>query len=177
MNEQFIVPASSFIGSSYDTYGKPRVEQAQRYSQTRWEQSIKPQLGAAEIWGKDRYETTLAPYARQVVAVTRPYYEKAKHSLQDIYKVYLLPTYRVTSPYVERTYHHGRKFTVDTALPFAEWIGNRTIVYISRIIWPRVQILYGENIEPQLSRISQRLGRYRDGKKVEEVVKDVIRLY
>ena len=175
VNEQVILPASAFLESSYNTYGRPRVVQAQNLSQERWEKLIKPRLEATISWTKDRYEITVAPYTTKIKAVTQPHYDNALHSLQEIFQVKLLPRYRVASPYVEQTYYHGRKFVVETALPFADWIGNRTIVYISRIIWPRLQIIYGENIEPQLSRIGQRLGRYRDSKKVEQIVENVSR--
>ena len=151
------------------------MEQVQKLSKGRWEQSIKPQIEALEIWSKNRYETTLAPHARKLIVATQPYYQNAVYRLLNVYHVRLLPTYRAASPYAEQTYQHGRKFTLETALPFAEWVGNRTIVYISRIVLPRIQILYGENIEPQLSRIGQRLGRYRDSKKVEQVAQDVKR--
>ena len=175
MNEQVIRPASDFVESSYNTYGRPRAIRAQKLSQERWERSIKPQLGAAKAWAEDNYKISVAPYTTKLRGVIQPCYQIAIHSLKGIYEVKVLPTYRLASPYLEQTYYHGRKFALETALPFADWVGNRTIVYISRIIWPRVQILYGENIEPQLFRIGQRLGRYRDSKKVEQVAENISR--
>lgn len=119
----------------------------------------------------------MAPYTTKAKGVVQPYYYNAIQGLREIYEVRVLPRYKVASPYVEQTYYHGQKFVLETALPFADWVGNRTIVYISRIVWPRLQILYGENIEPQLSRIGQRLGRYRDSKKIEQVIESVSRYH
>lgn len=134
-------------------------------------------MEAAKIWTRDRYEINVAPYTTEVKGVVQPYYYNAIQGLQEIYEVRFLPRYKAASPYVEQTYYHGRKFVLETALPFADWVGNRTIIYISRIVWPRLQILYGENIEPQLSRIGQRLGRYRDSKKIEQVIESVSRYH
>jgi hypothetical protein len=47
--------------------------------------------------------------------------------------------------------------------------------FFERRIFPRIRLLYGENVEPQLVRIGERLGRYRDGRKLKAAVDDVDR--
>lgn len=47
------------------------------------------------------------------------------------------------------------------------------MVFLERNVFPKIKILYGENVEPQLIRIGERLGRYRDGKKVKAAVEEV----
>ena len=175
INEKVVHPATDYVVTSYGTHGKPRVQQVQQLSQAQWEKYVKPQLEVAESWSRDRYETTLAPLAQKVLGAVRPYYDQTKMEMMIVHKHNILPAYKYALPRFDAAYQQGRRFTVNTALPFADWVGNRTIVYFSRIVWPRVQILYGENIEPQLARISQRLGRYRDSKKIQSVVSDVKR--
>jgi hypothetical protein len=46
---------------------------------------------------------------------------------------------------------------------------------VLRTAWPKVRVLYGENVEPQLVRIGERLGRYRDGKAIRDAVDEVDR--
>ena len=66
-------------------------------------------------------------------------------------------------------------FTRNTAIPYSKWAWTTGVVFVDRIIWPKLRILYGENVEPQLVRIGERLGRYRDGKKLMAVVDGVDR--
>ena len=69
----------------------------------------------------------------------------------------------------------GQSFVLDTGLPYTQWAWTSTAAFVNRTLWPRLTILYGENVEPQLVRISERLGRYRDGKKAKAVVESVAR--
>ncbi len=55
----------------------------------------------------------------------------------------------------------------DRCLLTGLWGGTSVVAFFDRTLWPSMRILYGENVEPQLVRISERLGRYRDGKKVK----------
>ena len=67
-------------------------------------------------------------------------------------------------------------FTLNTAIPYTQWAWTTASVFLDRTVWPKVRILYGENVEPQLVRIGERLGRYRDGKKLKAVIDEVDRL-
>ena len=83
------------------------------------------------------------------------------------------PVYRKTAPIAQRLYRDGYDFTVTTAIPQAQYAGNILGVFWQRQIWPTVRVLYGENVEPQLNRITERLGRYKDGKKLEAEIKSL----
>jgi hypothetical protein len=66
-------------------------------------------------------------------------------------------------------------FAFNTAIPYSQWAWTTTTVFLDRTVWPKLRILYGENVEPQLVRIGERLGRYRDGKKLKAVIDKVDR--
>ena len=91
----------------------------------------------------------------------------------DIWQLELEPVYRRTAPYAQKFFTQGRQFAVETALPQAQYAGSAAWTFWVRQIWPKLAVLYGENVEPQLMRITERLGRYRDEKQLEADVKSV----
>ena len=117
-----------------------------------------------------QYDSTLGPHVQKVQDAVSPYYTNVKASASDFYELELLPAYKHTAPYAKKFYGHAHRFSVNTALPYARWGTDLTFTFVRRQIWPRIQVLYGENVEPQIFKISQRLGRYRDEKKIEAAV-------
>ena len=83
--------------------------------------------------------------------------------------------YIASRPHVEKAYTFGHKLTTEIGLPYAKRAWSSAVVFIDRTIWPQLRILYGENVEPQLVRIGERLGRYRDGKKLKAAMEGVTR--
>lgn len=73
---------------------------------------------------------------------------------------------------MEETYAFGHKLAVETGLPYAKSVLASTALFFDRTLWPKIRILYGENVEPQLVRIGERLGRYRDGRKLKAAMED-----
>lgn len=124
---------------------------------------------------KDKYDETLAPHVEKVIAATAPYYEIAKSNAFQTYYGHILPTYNAVRPYAIQGYDTLSDFTVNTAVPYSKWAWATGAIFVERTVWPQVRILYGENVEPQLIRIGERLGRYRDGKKLKGVVDEVDR--
>lgn len=102
-----------------------------------------------------------------------PYYDQTKTSLDEIHHLSILPAYETSLPYLRKAHIVGHHFLVDTVFPHVNAAKDATWAFILRTVWPQLRILYGDNVEPQLVRISERLGRYRDQQKVESVVASV----
>ncbi|KAF2215092.1 hypothetical protein CERZMDRAFT_120169 [Cercospora zeae-maydis SCOH1-5] len=168
-NEKVYKPAYA----AYETYAAPRVAQAQLLTQKQWEKTIKPQLDLAQKQVGQQYQQSLAPHVKKATGVVQPYYNGVVNSAADIWELELEPVYRKTAPYAEKIYQQGQAFAVNTALPQAQFVGSTAWSFWTRNIWPRIRILYGENVEPQLMRITARLGRYKDGKKLEAEISSV----
>jgi hypothetical protein len=66
-------------------------------------------------------------------------------------------------------------FALNTAIPYTKWAWTTGSVFLDRTVWPKIRILYGENVEPQLVRIGERLGRYRNGQKLLSVIEEADR--
>lgn len=157
----------------YNQYAAPRVSQAQQYGEKQWQKSIKPQLeGARKQVGK-QYDATLGPHVKKVQGVVQPYYDQVKTSANDIWELEIQPVYRSSAPYAQKFYNQGQEFAVKTAIPHAQYAGSTVWTFWSRQVWPRLRVLYGENVEPQLHRITERLARYKDGKRLEAEIKSM----
>ena len=159
--------------AAYEQYGAPRVTEAQKYSQQQWEKTIKPQLDVARQQVGRQYDAALAPHVKKVQDVVQPYYDQVRTSANDIWELEVQPVYRNTAPYARKIYDQGQDFAVNTALPQAQYASNTARTFWSRQVWPRLRVLYGENVEPQLHRITERLGRYKDGKRLEAEIKSM----
>ncbi|KAI4174596.1 MAG: hypothetical protein LQ343_002169 [Gyalolechia ehrenbergii] len=167
-------PSINFGKQNYEHYGAPRVHQASEYGRLQWEESLRPALNnaQAQVWAQ--YDSHGAPYVDKAWTVVEPYYQRGRENMLYIYNSQLLPAYATFQPYIESTYSDVRQFTLNTALPYARSAWTSTVVLFDRTIWPQLRVLYGENVEPQLVRIGERLGRYRDGKKLRAAVEDMV---
>ena len=175
LDEQVYRPAVGFSKQSYTKYGAPRVNQASSYGKAQWETSLKPRIEAAQAKAKQQYDASLAPHVSRASAATAPYYTAAQDNVLRTYQSQVLPAYMASRPYVTRVYELGHKALIETGIPYAQWAWTTSAVFIDRTLWPRVRILYGKNVEPQLVRIGERLGRYRDGKKLKAAMEEVNR--
>ena len=169
-NTRVYTPSLEFGKQSYQKYAAPKVDQARVASQEQWDQLVKPQITLAQSQAKQQYDTKLAPHVNKASAAAAPYYTSGRDSVTQIYNNRLLPAYKHSLPYAEKVYLEAHDIIVKTGLPYAQTAWTTTAVFFDRTLWPRIRILYGENVEPQLVRIGERLGRYRDSKKLKAVM-------
>ena len=172
IDKHVYTPSVTFGKLQYQKYGAPRVDQAKSYGQSQWNLTVKPQMDAIQTQAKIRYDSSLSPHVTKALATINPYYRSGRDSVLHTYDTYLLPAYTASRPYAEQSYSIGHKAAVETGLPYLQWAWGSAVVFFDRTLWPQVRILYGENVEPQLVRIGERLGRYRDGKEIFAAVEE-----
>lgn len=170
IDEQIYTPVSTFTKDKYATYGAHRVEQAQKYVEAEWEKTVRPQIQKAQSQAKGQYDVYLGPHVKQASDAAAPYYEQTKDSLLEIYHLSLLPAYEAVLPYSHQAYVHGNHIIAHVIFPHVRSAKDASWTFISRSLWPQLRVLYGANVEPQLVRIQERLGRYRDQQKMESAV-------
>jgi len=173
VKSQVYDPAYTFARTNYAKHGAHRVAQAQKIGQHQWEKRILPQLETVQASAWKQFDAILGPHVQKVDDLVRPYYESIQTSVNDLWELEVQPAYHYASPYARRAYKQAHRFTTNTALPYAQYGGNVAWTLVHRHIWPTVQVLYGENVEPQIMRIKQRLGRYKDEKLVEAAVESI----
>lgn len=168
--DQRIITPATLLGKKY---GSPRVAQAQAYGQAQWAKTVQPQVSKYQSLVKAKYDETLAPHLDKAYKVSEPYFDIAKTSALQTYYEHILPTYTTVQPYALQGYGLTTDFVLDTAIPYSKWAWTSAGIFLDRKVFPQIRILYGENVEPQLVRIGERLGRYRDGKKLKAAVNDI----
>lgn len=156
LNQKVLVPAHKYAVQ----YGTPYVEKAQEFGLAQWERNGQVQLQKIQGLVRDKYDDKVGPYITQANDVLGPYVDAAQTEAYQVYYEYLLPGYTFVQPYAVDAYRTASKFTADTALPTASWAWGKTSSFLDTAIWPHLRVIYVENVEPQLVRIGERLGRY-----------------
>jgi hypothetical protein len=170
---QVYTPAASFTKKQYATYGAHRVEQAKQQAGASWDKTVRPHLQTAQDAVKGQYDVYLGHHVKKASDAASPYYDQTKATLNDAYHKSFLPAYEASLPYLHKARVQGRHVVVDVIFPHVRSAKDVTWAFLLRNVWPQLRLLYGDNVEPQLVRISERLGRYRDQQKVESVVNAV----
>ncbi|KAH7377641.1 hypothetical protein BKA66DRAFT_443193 [Pyrenochaeta sp. MPI-SDFR-AT-0127] len=167
--QQVYTPAATFTKDKYATYGAHRVEHARKYAEAQFDKSVRPQLQNAQDKVTGQYDLYLGPHVKKASDAAAPYYDQTKASLEEIYHLSVLPAYEASLPYLRKAHMHGHHLLVDIVFPHVRSARDASWAFVVRTVWPQLRVLYGDNVEPQLVRISERLGRYRDQQKVESV--------
>ncbi|KAI1413020.1 hypothetical protein F5Y13DRAFT_199511 [Hypoxylon sp. FL1857] len=152
-------------------YGGPRVAQAKAISQAKWQENVQPKLSKYQTLAKTQYDQTVAPHIETVSAALSPYYNIARTNALQTYHEFLLPAYAFVQPYAAQGYDAAHSFTTDTAVPSAIWAWNKTCAFLDSTVWPHLRDVYVMKVEPQLVRIGERLGRYKE-KKVKSATEE-----
>ncbi|KAJ4355372.1 uncharacterized protein N0V89_003388 [Didymosphaeria variabile] len=172
-DQRVYTPVSTFTKHQYATYGAHRVEQAQKYAEAEWARTARPHIQELQDKAYAQYEQHLGPHVKTASDAASPYIEQTKESLVEIYHLSLLPAYEALLPYARQAYAQGHHATVHLIFPVVQSGRDASWKFVSRTLWPYVRVLYGDNVEPQLVRIRERLGRYKDQQKIESVVEAV----
>ncbi|KAH7023904.1 hypothetical protein EDB80DRAFT_57609 [Ilyonectria destructans] len=148
-------------------YGAPWVEKAQEHAWAQWQKNGQPQLAKYQGIAQEKYDESVAPYVSQATYTVGPYYDIARTNALQVYYEYILPGYEFVHPYMIKGYDAASDFTTSTALPTAYWAWNKSYVFLDAKVWPHLRAVYTENVEPQLVRIGERLGRFKARDKVK----------
>jgi hypothetical protein len=166
---QIYTPAAAFTKDKYAVYGAHRVEQAKQQAIAGWDKAVRPHLQTAQDKIQGQYDDHLGAHVKKASDAAAPYYSQTKDTLNTVYHSSVLPTYEASLPYLRKARIQGHHLVADVIFPNVHAAKDITWTFLVRNVWPQLRILYGDNVEPQLVRISERLGRYRDQQKMESV--------
>lgn len=110
---------------------------------------------------QSHYDKSVAPHLARATDTLEPYYDVLKTNALQTYYEYGLPAYGFVQPYAAQGYDVASDFTITTAIPTVWWAWGKTYAFLDTAVWPQLRIVYLENVEPQLVRIGERLGRYK----------------
>lgn len=169
-------PAAEFAESKYQEYAAPLVLQGRQYGEREWDRVVKPHADkwTAKVW--EQYSMYLEPSVRtakeSIIESIYPQLQRASNAAAQQYHTVLVPSIQGTLPYMQKGYDQGYHWVMDVGYPYSSWAGQTTLTFVTRKIWPTLQVLYGQNVEPQLSKIRERLSSYRDSRKLEAALQE-----
>ena len=168
------VPIHDFSVEKYIIYGAPRIKEAKTYSQREWERVAKPWIEKVKERVVVTYESSAAPYSDKITGLVGPYYDIVQATIKNQYEEVVVPTYQKLQPRIVNAYDQSARFMQERALPYGQWLLQIAVTFVRKSVWPPIRIVYGENVRPQLVKIRERLASYRDGKKLEAAVEEVV---
>lgn len=142
-------------------YGEPWANKGRDFALEQWRVNGQPRIAQLQAAAAAQYDKSLAPHVSKATALAEPYYAVARAQGGKAVDSYVYPTYQFTKPYAIKGYNASHNFAVMTLLPAAQWGWDHTNAFLDRAVWPQLRVVYVENVEPQLVRIGERLGRYK----------------
>jgi len=125
---------------------------------------VQPQIVKYQKLAQEQYDKTVSPYVEKATTAIAPYYDIARTNGLQTYHEFFVPTYEFIHPYVSSGYDAVYSFTKDNVVPSTIWAWNKAYAFLDAAVWPHVRDVYVLKVEPQLVRIGERLGRYKDQK-------------
>jgi hypothetical protein len=166
------IPASNIATNVYKRHAEPIIAQAWRQGQKEWYARAHPYVKRYSAVLNKQYQHHVEPRIREANRVLDPWWTWARATADKQYHQVLVPASRRITPYAQRIYNQSRHYAVHYAIPTARQGAYSAVVFIKRRIWPSIYLLYGQHIEPQISKIRLRLASYTDGKKMEAVINE-----
>ncbi|KAI0455436.1 hypothetical protein F5B21DRAFT_188835 [Xylaria acuta] len=160
LNRKVITPGRAYAVK----YGGPRVAQVQALGHAQWEKSVQPQILKYQVLARTQYDHIISPYVDKTATGIAPYYDIARTNALQTYHEILVPAYTFVQPYAAQSYDVAYGLTKNTVIPSTVWAWNKTYAFLDSAVWPHVRDVYVLKVEPQLVRIGERLGRYKEKK-------------
>lgn len=145
-----------------ERYAAPKLQQAKDFSQAHWATTGQPQVDRARDFATENYGKNVAPHVERLTEALGPYRDVAQASAMETYHDVILPGYEFVKPYAVSAYDVGCTVTTETVAPSVVFAFNKTRVFLDGNVLPHLRAVYVHNVEPQLVRIGERLGRYKD---------------
>jgi len=201
LNNEVVGPVVTISKGAYERYGAERVEAARDYGYRYLQRNLGPRLDNVKDILRHYYTLYAEPHLASVQAVIGPLTKHVLPLLSNAqiiarkqWQFVVIPAYNRSKPHVRRAHTRVQRYLNRVARPYALWLYETSYHYttakalpqarslasqilrlVKTQVWYPIRILYGENVEPQLSKIRERLTSYRDSKKIEAAVEAVDR--
>ncbi|KAG5297816.1 hypothetical protein I7I48_07067 [Histoplasma ohiense] len=168
-NEQIYIPTADFTKRNYRAYGAPHIEKSASYIRNQWEGIVTPHIHSLQTSLTGAYQSLIEPHYAHIASVVTPYYRTAVARLDNVRQSYIAPFYTKTKPVIVKTCSSTYDIVVNTIYPFSKRTWSYLVTFVNETFLPRIARVYGENVEPQLLRIGEKLASYREGRKLGAV--------
>jgi hypothetical protein len=168
--EQFGAPTLQRGQDLWVKQASPRITKGYTTIQEQYSEKLHPVLDRLILKGsRDVYGKYLDPYVQTASEMYRTFVRPHVQNLQKLsWKLYaerVVPAYKVAAPKVVNAFHTVENKYATEVEPrihaVIEWIYRK----FERVVVPRVTILWGVHVQPQLDRIYDNLFRNREAKR------------
>ena len=173
--EQFGAPAVAKGQDLWVKQASPRIRTGYSAVNSQYNKHVHPILDRYVFSkSRDTYTKYVDPHVQTVsnhyYTSVHPYFRAAQNHSYKLYNTRLVPAYHATAPRVRHVFHilEGTyaKYVEPRVHAVLKWIVKK----FNQVVVPRVKILWGVHVQPQLDRIHDKLFRNREAKSVASKV-------
>ena len=169
--EQFGAPAVAKGKDLWVKQASPRIKTGCAVIQNHYVQSVYPVLDRTVIQrAQAAYAEYLDPQIQKLSAhyakSFHPYVQTIQKQSMHIYSKQLVPAYKTAAPHVQQTLRTIESTYTKQIEPRVHAVLHWILVKFETVIIPRLTILWGVHVQPQLDRIYDKLFRNREAKQV-----------
>jgi hypothetical protein len=175
--EQFGAPTVTKGQEIWIKQATPRIKKSYSVAQQQYNKNIYPVLDRTVLRkSRDVYlryvdphvETISSHYTRSV----HPHVETLQTRSQKLYNDWVIPTYHTTAPRVVHAFRKVEDAYATYIEPRVHAVLKWMVRQIEQVIIPRVTILWGVHVQPQLDRVYDKLFRNRESSQVASKIVD-----
>lgn len=178
--DQFGAPTVAKGQDLWVKQASPRLQQGYSVLNSRYYKNIHPLLDRFVLSkSRDTYRKYLDPHVQ--AATTRyskhvhPYFRAAQEQSYNLYTQRLVPAYRATAPRIHHAFHTAERTYAKHVEPRVHAVLKWIIRKVNQVVIPRVKVLWGVHVQPQLDRIQDKLFRSREAKQVASKIVDEVK--
>lgn len=148
-------------------HGIPLVEKAILLGKFLWVKYAQPRAEKSYEISYLYYRQKFGPHVDNAYKAITNYYDSIKTNIFPKYSSIILSLYDTIQPQIGKGYILAHDIITNNIYPCTKWIVTNCEFFFVRTVQPKLKSLYGESVEPQLLKISERLGNYRNAKKTK----------
>jgi len=165
-----------YVQKTYRKYGRPSVRSAQRSAVSHYERFISPQIRKIRNSIVLSYNTSLGPtvsgWQKKYQRDYKPLVVGSQKSATKVYNQAIVPMSQKIGPKFAALDLRLRTFRDTFIFPQLKLLGRKILEILTNGMLPRLQVVWGKHIAPQINKINDRLSDYKRHKQVDHAIKD-----
>jgi len=169
--EQFGAPAVAKGQDLWVKQATPRLRQGYSVVNSQYYKNVHPALDRYVLQkSRDSYDKYVHPHVQTLSGryskSVHPYLSAAQETAQKVYTQRIIPAYRAIAPRVQHALRTAENTYSKHVEPRVHAVIKWILRKINQVVIPRLRILWGVHVQPQLDRIHDKLFRNREAKQV-----------
>ncbi|POS88055.1 hypothetical protein EPUL_000476, partial [Erysiphe pulchra] len=165
-HKRLVTPALAFGRK----YGIPLVEKAIVLGKFFWVKFAQPRVEKYYEISYQYIRQNFGPHLDNANKALIIYYDTIKTNILPKYSSIILSYHDAIKPQIIKCFVLAYDVITKNIYPCIKWTVTNGEFFFVRTVQPKLKSLYGESVEPQLLKISERLGKYRNVRKTKSAI-------